>query len=199
MPSPIGLELVLLLPWAILGLGLVLTKRGWTYIRSDGSKAAVAEAMAVRDMGLAFTGLVFAGLAFTLGTDGTMTAARATAIELLTVALAGAVIAWTLSNLAPAAGAAIVAETGILASLGGVLLAVAQILADHQQVRTPMVLSIGVAYTIVLAYSMYLALVHASGAGLLVKIPRRAKAADAGRASVGESPRDPRTRRRRDS
>jgi len=164
MRPTILLEFLLVAPWIVLGFALLFTKRGWTYGALKGSKAAKLEARAARDMGLGFTGLVFAGLAVTVSGSSNDPAARAASIELLTIALAGSVIASIASNYAALAWAAIVAAAGLIAGLGGVLLAVAEVLNNEPVDRLVIAVPIGLAYAVLLTHSIYLAYLHGLGA-----------------------------------
>lgn len=153
------LSLVLLAPWGLLGIKLLATAAGRAYLLSLGTKAAVSEAMAVREMGLAYTGLVFAGLALAT-TASAASFVPTAAAQLLVIALSAAAIAWTVSNLAPVTWAGVVSDAGLLLSVASVLLSVPEILSGAGAVQLTILFPIGTAYTVVLGYSTYLVLVR---------------------------------------
>lgn len=155
MRPSIFLLFLFIAPWAILAGGLLATGPGRTYLRSLGTTAATKEAMAVRDMGLAYAGLVFAGLA--LATTGPAGPDRIAACQLLSVAFAAAAISWTVSNLAPLTGAAVLSDAAILTSVAGILLAVLELLLGIGGLEVTVLVSLGAAYVILLTYSTYLA------------------------------------------
>lgn len=147
---------LLLLPWLIVAATLAWTSDGRAALASHGSRAAVRESLAEREMALAFIGLIFAGLA--LATAGGMDKENVQrAALLLVMALGATVIAWTATNLAGPAWTGMVVSAGLLFSVGALVLAATEVIGEAREVRTQVNLVTGLVYVTLMVFSIYLA------------------------------------------